>query len=132
MTRRPVVAILGALFLGASPLAAQTDTVTVGVGGELSQVYGESFLMPIYADMTKSGGERLGSYTTRLTWDPSILYYQSAEPGTFAQAAVNADSASYGILRVSGISPAGMDGLFDLVRLQYYAYSGTTPAVRSQ
>lgn len=123
-----LVLVLGALLPCVSPLAAQTDTVTVGVGGELSQVPGEYLLMPIYADMTKAGGERLGSYTIRLAWDPSILYYDSAEPGTFAQATVNADSAySYGVLRVSGISPAGMDSVFDLVRLRYYTYSGTTP-----
>jgi len=127
MTPRQIVFTIGALLLGASPVAAQTDTVTVGVGGELSQVSGEYLLVPIFADMTKSGGERLGSYTARLTWDPSILYYESAEPGSFAQASLNTDSAYYGVLRVSAISPDGMDGVFDLVRLRYYTYGGTTP-----
>ncbi len=107
-------------LVGAFPLRAQT--VTVGVGGQLSAPLFEDFYVPIYADMTGSGGASLGSYTIRVSWDPTVLQYNGGfERGTFSEPVVQTDSAwSYGVLRFAGVSAAGGQDMLELIRIRMY------------
>ncbi|GBD31481.1 hypothetical protein HRbin33_00440 [bacterium HR33] len=103
--------------LGAATLRAQ-DTVTVGVGGELSAPLLEKLLVPVFADMRLAGGEKLGSYTIRVSWNPNIFSFNGWRSGSFAEPVVRTDSAfSYGVLWASAVSPAGRDGVFNLLDL---------------
>lgn len=103
--------------LGAATLRAQ-DTVTVGVGGELSAPLLEKLLVPVFADMRLAGGEKLGSYTIRVSWNPNIFSFSGWRSGSFAEPVVRTDSAfSYGVLWASAVSPAGRDGVFNLLDL---------------
>ena len=68
---RCLLAALG-LLLWTAPLGAQ-DTVTVGVGGELSAPRYQKLDVPIFADLRKAGSEKLGSYTVRVSWNAAVL-----------------------------------------------------------
>lgn len=129
--KRALLSVGLALAL-ASPLAAQT--VTVGVGGGLSAPVFQDFRVPVFADMTAAGGEKLGSYTVRLSWDPNLLVYDGiVEPGAEISPVVRTDSAYLGVLKVSGVSVQGVAGLFDLFRGVFYLYQpDTTVAIDLQ
>lgn len=134
--RRSYLVLVGAAVtaaLAAIPAraAAQTDTVTVGIGGTLSAPTGSEFVVPVYADMRKAPGQKLGSYTIRVTWDPSQLSFygfDSVSVGTFAEPVPRTDSTGYGVLVVGGVSVQGRDSVVDLFRLHLYSYAtGSTP-----
>jgi nitrous oxidase accessory protein NosD len=124
--------VASALWLAiALPVSAQT--VTVGVGGQLSAPLYEDFYLPIYADMSAAGGAKLGSYTIRVNWDPAVLYYRGFERGNFAEPVVQTDSAfSYGVLRFAGVSAAGGQGVLELIRLRMYFTTDASTAVTLQ
>src|SRR4029077_14220999 len=84
-------------------------------------------LVPIAVDMSAAGGAKLGSYTARLTWNPTALTFGSALPGNFPPPQVNADSASFGVLKFTAVSPAGTGGLVTLAQLRY-AVPDTIPS----
>lgn len=129
MTR--VVALLAVAALGAAtPLGAQQ--VTARVGGEPTSVgYGTTFTVPITVDMSASGGQLLGSYTARFTWNPSVLALftftccgqtDSTLQGNFPPPAVNTDSVYAGIFKFSAVSPTGAGGLVTIAQLRLYNY----------
>ena len=111
--------------LAVSARAAVEIAVTARVGGELTGFRGDRVTVPIVVDMSGGGGEKLGSYTGRLQWDPSTLnftcYYYSCDtlPGNFASPQFNFDSLPQGVLRFGAISPAGADGILTLTRLRF-------------
>jgi len=109
---------------------APAQTVTARLGGELTGFPGTVVLVPVAVDMSNAGGEKLGSYTARLTWDPTRLsaclgLYQgyscvdSMHTGNFPAAQVNYDSAG-GSLQFTAISPAGASGLVTVARIPFF------------
>jgi len=123
--RRTVIVLATLLAAPAGRLTAQG--VVFGVGGQLTGEPGGRVRVPVYADLRAVSPVRLGSYTLRLTWDPAVLLYVSSTEGTFGQPLVDADSAYLGVLKAGGLSPAGMDGLFDLFTAEFAVYAGSTP-----
>jgi hypothetical protein len=110
--RRALLILAVVLTAAAGRAAAQT--VVVGVGGQLTGEQNGRIRIPVYADLRGAPGQRLGSYTVRLQWNPAVLTWQGVYAGAFAQPVEGTDSTFYGVLRVGGLSAAGMDGLFDL------------------
>lgn len=113
--------VLGFALLGlglGGALAAQT--VTGRVGGELTAQRFNTVLVPIAVDMSAALGAKLGSYTARVSWNPAVLNYYSTFPGNFPVPQVNADSAVYGVLKFTSISPVGVGGLVTVGQLQFY------------
>jgi len=110
--RRALVVL--ALLAAAGWQAVLAQTVVVGVGGQLTgELYGR-VRVPVYADLRGASGVKLGSYTLRLAWDPNVLNYQSVDEGAFGLPSLGTDSVYEGVLRVGGLSAAGVDGLVDL------------------
>lgn len=128
-------ALAVALVVGraaAGPVWAQT-TVVVGVGGELSALKFETFRAPVFADMRNAGGEKLGSYTIRVAWDSTVLSLQEVASGVFAEVLANEDSAwTHGVLRISGISASGADGLINLAELAFWVRDTLSTAINLQ
>lgn len=124
--RRALVALL---LLGlARNVGAQA--VTARLGGELTGFPGTIVLVPVAVDMSNAGGEKLGSYTARLTWDPARLsaclgFYQgytcvdSMRTGNFPAPQVNYDSIG-GSLQFTAISPVGATGLVTVARVPFF------------
>ncbi len=128
--RRVILSACAALGAAGS-LPAQS--VTARVGGEPTAVgYYQTVTVPITVDMSASGGQLLGSYTARLTWNPSVLYLNaytccgqtdSTMQGNFPAPAINTDSAySFGILKFSAVSPTGVGGLVTIAQLRFTNY----------
>src|ERR1044071_675371 len=98
MSRAFAVALLG---LGIARSAA-SQTVTARLGGELTGFVGSQVIVPVAVDMSASGGEKLGSYTARLTWDPAKLgtcapfCVNGTFQGNFPAPTFNADSVQIG------------------------------------
>jgi hypothetical protein len=132
--RRALLLTLAALGAAVSLRAQQ---VTARVGGELTGPPYSYVFVPVTVDMSASGGQLLGSYTARLTWNPSLFYYNESESsccgqadssaqGNFAAPYINSDSAySYGVLKFSAVSPTGAGGLITIANLRFYAYPDT-------
>ncbi|MFQ6047473.1 MAG: hypothetical protein ACE5PT_14135, partial [Gemmatimonadales bacterium] len=116
----------------ASPLRSQVPSIPVGVGGELSALLGETLNVPIFADMSGAGGEKLGSYTVRLAWDPAVLSYNGFTSGSFAEAVARTDSTGFGVLWVAGISAVGSDGLVDLAIVHFFVDTAATSSMDVQ
>lgn len=122
----------------ASPIVARAQSVTVGIGGVLSAPTGGYLVAPVYADMRGMPGTKLGSYTIRVTWDPTQLYYDfgytsdSVVTGTFAQPVVRSDSAGSGVLIVAGVSAQGRDSVVDLFRLPFYVSGSASSPITLQ
>lgn len=128
MMRRTLLGWVALAAGGLTPVAAQ-DTLRVGVAAEaVTEIYTE-VRIPVWVDMRQVAGERLGSFTVRLTWADSVLLYRRVTPRAFNNIQVRTDSISYGIVRVAGINVAGVDSvrtLFDLV-LDHWTGGGTSP-----
>src|SRR5439155_14158008 len=90
------------------------------------------FFAPVFADMRSALGARLGSYTVRLSWDPTVLQYEDVQAGTFAVPVVRTDSTYYGVVVVAGVSVAGLDGIVDLFRLKLKVLKAQASAVTIQ
>jgi Bacterial Ig-like domain (group 2) len=129
VTRRTLLAFGLATLLSAPVLRAQ-DTVTVGIAGQLSGLVGDSLHVPVYADMTKANGALLGSYTLRVTWNPSVLFLQGVGDGAFSAPAIQTDSTGNGVLYASGISAQGLGGQFNLFDLHFTPLDTTADSVR--
>ena len=128
---RRVILLACAALGAAGSLPAQS--VTARVGGEPTAVgYYQTVTVPITVDMSASGGLLLGSYTARLTWNPSVLSLNaytccgqtdSTMQGNFPAPAINTDSAySFGILKFSAVSPTGVGGLVTIAQLRFTNY----------
>lgn len=126
--RRAFVVLLLLGLARSAPAAAQS--VTARLGGELTGFPGTIVLVPVAVDMSTAGGEKLGSYTARLTWDPTRLsaclgLYQgyscvdSIHTGNFPTAQMNYDSAG-GSLQFTAISPVGAGGLVTVARIPFF------------
>ena len=76
------------------------------MGGELSAPRYQKLDVPIFADLRKAGGEKLGSYTVRVSWNASVLTmaYDDWGSGAFGTPVVRQDSAYYGVVWASGLS----------------------------
>jgi hypothetical protein len=96
---------------GAVPALGQGIPVTVGVGAVSSGA--AQFDLPVVADMS-ARSEKLGSFVLTLRWNPAVLQFQGGVDGTFGSLVVNQDSASVGVLKLSGVNPAGVSGLVTL------------------
>ncbi len=129
---RRAIGVLAAAALGASS-ALSAQQVTARVGGEpTATTFYQTIHVPITVDMTAAGGQMLGSYTARLTWNPNVLYpnfytccgqVDSTTLGNFPAAAFNTDSAySYGILKFTAVSPSGVGGLVTVAQLRFTNY----------
>jgi hypothetical protein len=123
------VALALALLLASTIGRVEAQGVVFGVGGQLTGELNTRIRVPVYADLRAVPGVRLGSYTLRLTWDPSVLEFTSVLEGTFGQPVVYADSAYFGVLKVGGLSPAGMEGLFDLFAADFLIWGGGTTSI---
>lgn len=115
--RRATIAL--GLLIGTVTARLPAQGVVFGVGGQLTGEVGSRIRVPVYADLRAVSPVRLGSYTLRLTWDPAVLQYASAREGAFGQPAVYADSSYLGVVKLGGLSPAGMDGLIELATVDF-------------
>jgi len=129
---RWLVTALG-LVLWAASLRAQ-DTVTVGVGGELSAPRYQMLDVPIFADLRKAGSEKLGSYTVRVSWNAAVLSLASNDwsDGAFGTPLVRQDSAYYGVVWASGLSVNGAAGVVSLFTLHLNPVDTIPDTVRVQ
>ncbi len=130
MVLRGVMALLG-LGLGAAQLRAQ-DSITVGVGGELSAPRYQELDVPIFADLRKAGSEKLGSYTVRVSWNPNVLSFVGGQPGSFGQPVIRQDSVYYGVLWAAGVSVSGVAGVADLFALNLSPIDTIPDTIRVQ
>src|SRR3954471_4489828 len=101
------VAALAGLSLLPSRAAAQNIAATLG--GEASSLPDVPFELPLQLDMT-GRPEKLGSFVVRLTWDPAVLQIADGHNGTFGDVQVSEDSLPLGIMRLTGVNPAGVGG----------------------
>lgn len=121
MRRALTLALLG---LGIARGAA-SQAVTARLGGELTGFVGSQVIVPVAVDMSASGGEKLGSYTARLTWDPAKLgtcapfCVNGNFQGNFPAPTFNADSVPQGILKFTAVSPVGVTGLVTVTQLPF-------------
>jgi hypothetical protein len=122
--------LLGVLGALAAPALRAQDTVTVGIAGQLSGLIGDSLHVPVYADMTRANGALLGSYTLRITWNPSVLFLQGVGDGAFSSPVIQTDSSGNGVLYASGISASGLGGPFNLFDLHFTPLDTTADSVR--
>jgi len=104
--------------------AAAAQSVTARVGGDLTGLPNSTVTVPITVDMSASGGAKLGSYTARLSWDTLALSYcaycsTDSLRGNFPAPQINTDSVSKGVLRLTAISPLGVDGLVTVAQLPF-------------
>ena len=119
--------VLGCLWLAAGRGAA-AQTVTARVGGELTGFRYGYVSVPIGVDLSGAPGERLGSYTARLAWNPAVLsincyyYYYGCDSlsGNFPTPQLNTDSVSQGVLRLTAVSPVGVLGLVTLATFRFF------------
>ena len=131
-----VLALGLALVALARPVAGQG--ITARIGGELTGFTGGSVTVPVVVDMGSSG-QRLGSYTARIQWDPSVLTltcsygefgtFCDVLPGNFPAAQVNIDSVPTGVLRFTAVSPAGVGGLVTLAQFRFSIAAAQTSAL---
>jgi hypothetical protein len=124
MRRALLLALLG-LASAATPRGVAAQTVTARLGGELTGFPFSVVMVPIAVDMSASGGEKLGSYTARLVWNPAALspcldqYCGYNMAGNFPLPQLNGDSIPYGVLKLTAISPVGVGGLVTLTQLPF-------------
>ena len=122
----------GLLALGVATPALGQDTVAVSVGGELSTFSSSTVRVPISVDMRKAPGERLGSYTVRVTWPTSLLSYRSVAPGQFGTPTLRTDSVSFGVLKATGVNVAGLDSVFSLFDVNLFNFGNGTGSITVQ
>ena len=81
-----------------------------------------TFTVPIIVDM-RASGERLGSTRVQLTWDPTVLTYQSDSEGTTSVGAVvnNTTAVSGGLLTLAVANPNGFAGRVEIRRVTFRA-----------
>ena len=87
----------------------------------------DTVVVDVTADMALTGGEKIGSYNARMTWDAAVLQYVGVQSTAFAAPTVNADSASAGTLRFASADAAGGSGQAVVARVRFRALAaGTT------
>jgi hypothetical protein len=76
----------------------------------------------------RASGERLGSTTVGLTWNPALLIYQSySSGGSGVPPTVNASNAANGSLTLAMADPNGFSGRIELLKITFRA--GSVPGV---
>lgn len=79
------------------------------------------FTVVVAIDM-RTSGEKLGSTNVNITWDPTVLTYQSdAEGASSVGATVNSTNVGTGSFRLSVASSAGFAGRVELRRITFRA-----------
>ncbi|MFN2570691.1 MAG: right-handed parallel beta-helix repeat-containing protein [Gemmatimonadales bacterium] len=124
MRRACRVALL-ALACAVASRGVAAQTVSARLGGELTGFPFSVVMVPVAVDMSASGGEKLGSYTARLVWNPASLspcldqYCGYNMVGNFPLPQLNGDSIPYGVLKFTAISPVGAGGLITLAQFPF-------------
>lgn len=81
------------------------------------------FTVTVIMDM-RASGELLGSTSVNVTWNPSVLVYQShADGGSGVSPAVNASYAASGLLTLTMADASGFGGRVELLRITFRAGS---------
>lgn len=83
----------------------------------------------VMVDMGNSG-EKLGSYTVTLQWNPALLQlldYRGGDTAGFGDPVVNDSKAGQGQLTVAHAYPYGANGLVNLLNLQFKAMGNALP-----
>lgn len=113
--RRAVLGLCGAVAVAlAAPALARAQAIAAGLGGNPSALVGDSLDVPVVVDMT-ARSDRVGSFALRIAWNPAVLQFQAGLSGNFGAVTANvADSAPYGVIRLTGANPAGVGGLVTL------------------
>ena len=87
---RSATAALLLSVLGAGTAAAQQQIVVrVGDGTQTGVAPGAQISIPIVVDMSAAAGLDLASITFDLNWNPTLLGFVSASPGTFGSVVFN-------------------------------------------
>ena len=82
---------------------------------------GSTFTTTIIMDM-RSSGEKLGSTSVTVTWDPTVMtFVSSASTGTGPSPTVNSSAAATGTLSFSIADASGFSGAVQLLKITYTA-----------
>lgn len=82
---------------------------------------GTTFTPTVIMDM-RASGEKLGSTSVTVTWDPTVMtYVSSASTGTGPSPTVNSSSASSGTLSFSMADATGFSGQVQLLKITFTA-----------
>jgi hypothetical protein len=103
------------LALSAPPGVAQSIVVRVGDETTTSVAPGAEIEIPIVVDMAQAGGLDIASLTFDLTWDPSLLTYVEAVPGTFGSVVFNDENVASGQLATSLFNATGTTNTFTAI-----------------
>ena len=109
-----LLAVLGAI---AAPGRLKAQTIRVGLGGQLSSIVNVPIEVPLVVDLS-GRPELLGAYSLRLQWNTAVLRLEQGQSGSFGDPAVNGDSLPFGVLRIAGVSPAGVGGVVTLFNVR--------------
>jgi len=128
---RRLAALLAAALFAATSAAAQTVVVGPGAGA-VAAVPGETFTVPVVADMTNAGGASLGSISGRLLWRPGTVKFLGASAGTAGTPTLNPDTTA-GVLHFALANPAGASGTPVLLTATFQATgaAGDTMTLRT-
>lgn len=119
MMRRVLVLLASAALLGvASARPASAQVVRASIGGELSGRRFQQIEVPVVVDLTGAPGRNLGGYRLRVSFDPTVLDYNTITAGNFAPPQTFQDSA--GSIRVAALFPAGATGRLTLFALTMF------------
>jgi hypothetical protein len=94
---------------GALAGAATAQTIPVRIGGEASSFVGVQLRVPVEVDMSLRT-EKLGGIALTIRWNPSVLQLVDGQNGDLGELVTNEDSAPAGVLKLAGVSPAGVGG----------------------
>lgn len=103
------------LALSAPPAVAQSIVVRVGDETTTTVAPGAEIQIPIVVDMAQAGGLDIASLTFDLTWDPSLLTYVEAVPGTFGSVVFNEADVASGQLATSVFNATGTTNTFTAI-----------------
>ena len=118
---RSAVAALLLAVLGAGATAAQQIFVRVGDGTSTGVAPGGQISVPIVVDMSEAAGLDLASTTFDLNWDPSLLSFVSASPGSFGTVVFNLTETGLGLLTTSMFDVSGTTSSFTVATVVFDA-----------
>ena len=105
------------LALCPAPGVAQSIVVRVGDATTASVVPGAEIEIPVVVDMAQAGGLDIASLTFELTWDPNLLTYVGAVPGTFGSVVFNEANVASGRLATSLFNATGTTNTFTAISI---------------
>ncbi len=97
--------------------AAQSIVVRVGDETTVGVAPGAEIEIPVVVDMAQAGGLDIASLTFELTWDPSVLSYVKAVPGTFGSVVFNEADVASGLLATSLFNATGTTNTFTAINI---------------